>query len=514
MLSVFNEFELRQNQPVKIMGSLSGYTFQNVSDAVAVIEASNNAKDWIPLITVPANDFKFYQHSFGYLRTLSNVTVAVSRGGIVDTSTQTIENMNSKTPNLVSSKVPVLLYATSEGGEAVQPLSVSDEGHLEIAVQNPATVFGESLTASLTPVIQGDFAHGLIPHIARTGTMTGTGNASFVNQLGTVSTGASANSSAIVRSKRIAKYRAGQGVTSRFTSMFSEGEVGAVQLSGMYNQQDGFGVGLVDNVFVCNYRRNNINIYHPQNEFILDKLDGSGRSGFNLNPNTLNIFRLQYGYLGVFGCIFSVINLENNQWVEFHFIPLTNSRTTPQFINPSLWFQIFVQNTTNTTDVRVSAASFSAFVEGKRARLDSNYGTNAQRSVSTTRLPVLTIKTNTTLNGVTTNGTIRLRSISLASAANVPILLQAIKNATLGGTPSFVPIDSAQSLASVDTAATTVTGGNVVWNTTVGAAGHTFADVSDFDIDLHPDETLTLASQAISGAANVHLITTNWSEDI
>ena len=126
----------------------------------------------------------------------------------------------------------------------------------------------------------------------------------------------------------------------------------------------------------------------------------------------------------------------------------------------------------------------------------------------------MTIRNNTTINGVTNQSQIRIRSLSVSTAAGVPVVFKLNKNATLGGVPSYTNIDATNSCAAFDVAGTTVSGGNVQFNTTVGANSNVFVDLTEFDIFLAPNETLTCTAAAISGVAANHVVAINWNEDI
>lgn len=154
------------------------------------------------------------------------------------------------------------------------------------------------------------------------------------------------------------------------------------------------------------------------------------------------------------------------------------------------------------------------FIIGARERIGSTYGVNNNKSVATTDTNIVTIRNNTTINSVTNQSQIRIRSLSVATAAGVPVVFKLIKNTTLGGVPAYTDVDATNSCAARDIAGTTVTGGNVQFNTTLGANGNVFVDLTEFDIFLSPNDTLTCTAATISGGAAHHAVAINWNEDI
>lgn len=408
----------------------------------------------------------------------------------------------------------VQLYGVTEGGADVKAVSVSDEGHLEVSVQGPRGVFGELITADLTPVVAGDFVYGLNANLVSS-TLTGSGTATSANQLGIASTTAAASSSALIRSARVGKYRPGQGIHSRFTAMFTTGAANSTQIAGIFNGAvDAFGFGYNGTAFGVLWRRDSVDTWVARASWNLDVCDGTGASGFTIDPTKLNIYRIQMGYLGAFGAIMSVLNSYNGQWVEVHQFVFANTRTTPHVTNPTMYFGLYAANAANASNIAVSGASFFIGMEGEQARLGGVYGKSYFKSIATTQTNVITIRNNTTINGITNRSMLRVRSLSVATDGTACVIFLATKNATLGGTPSYTDVDSVNSLAATDTAGTTVTGGTQVFNTVLGNDGSEFCDLTDFDIYLLPGETLTVSAAAVSGAASNQVVAINWNEDV
>lgn len=84
------------------------------------------------------------------------------------------------------------------------------------------SAFGTLESSELTPIFQGDFAYGLNTQLWNAVVVSGTAatidtNASRLRiQSGTGSAGY-----AYITSRKIVRYRAGQGTTARFTPLFS-----------------------------------------------------------------------------------------------------------------------------------------------------------------------------------------------------------------------------------------------------------------------------------------------------
>ena len=407
-----------------------------------------------------------------------------------------------------------VLVGETDGG-VFKFVGVSPQGNLEVSIKDPTSVFGEVITAELTPIIQADFVYGINNNLFKS-TLTGSGTATSTNQMGLASTTANASSSSLLETVRRAKYRAGEGLLSRFTAQFTTGTANSTQTAGMRNAAiDGWFIGYNGTSFGIMYRRNSVDTWITQANFNIDKLDGTGSSGITIDPTKINIFQLSIGYLGVRGCTFSIMHPTTGSWVLFHDYTFAGAvANQTQSINPTMTFGIQATNTTNATNIVVKSGSVGVFIIGKRERIGSTYGVNNFKSIATTDTNIITIRNNTTINGVTNQSQIRIRSVSLSTAAGVPVVYKLIKNTTLGGVPSYTNIDATNSCTAFDVAGTTVTGGNTQFNTTVGANGNVFVDLTGFDIFLAPNDTLTCTAATISGAAANQVVAINWNEDI
>jgi hypothetical protein len=407
-----------------------------------------------------------------------------------------------------------ILVGETDGGDFTF-VGVDPEGALRIHVTDHTSPFGELITAELTPIVQADFVYGINANLFSS-TLTGSGTATSTSQMGIASTTANASSSALIQTVRRAKYRAGEGLVSRFTAQFTTGAANSTQLAGMRNAAiDGWFIGYNGTSFGIMYRRNSVDTWIPQASFNQDPLDGTGSSGITIDPTKINIFQLGVGYLGVRGCTFSIQHPTTKNWIAFHDYSLMNAiADKSQSVNPTMTFGIEAKNTTNATNIAVKCSSVGVFIVGKRERIGSTYGVNNFKSVATTDTNIITIRNNTTINSVTNQAQLRVRSVSVATVAAVPVVFKLTKNATLGGSPSYTNVDATNSIAAFDVAGTTVTGGNVQFNTTVGANGNAFVDLTEFDIFLAPNETLTCSANTISGAAANHVFAINWNEDI
>lgn len=116
---------------------------------------------------------------------------------------------------------------------------VTSENHLAVAVREPLTAFGELVTISPTPRVALDFVYGLINTDTETLLSGTTGAQATVNRaLLSCECGTALGGYAVVRSRRLVRYRPGQATRIRFTAAFPTGIINYLGAAGAFNTED------------------------------------------------------------------------------------------------------------------------------------------------------------------------------------------------------------------------------------------------------------------------------------
>lgn len=406
----------------------------------------------------------------------------------------------------------IIIWKT-EWWDYYQNISSSSDWNLEVALQSPVSAFGELATIEPQPVAQIDFVYWINTLIS-TQTVTGSWTVTASGGLLSCSTSATTSSSAQLVSKRYLKYRPWQGWKWMFTASFTTGIAGSAQYAWLFTTSlnNGFGFGYDGTVFGIWYMKDWTPTHIPQTTWNVDLFNGA--SGINnkswmlLIPTNWNVFKIVYQYLG-FGAIkFYIENTFNGQFTLAHEIKYANTTTTPSISQPSLNLLRRSANTTNNTNIVVKGASGALFLEWIRRYLWPTFWYDNNKTGITTQTNVFTIRNATSYNGISNRSNIRLRTISFAANTNGATswiaTCKITVNATLWGSPSYttvngtsadqgVTITSGNSTASVDTAGTTVTGGNVVYNSIIGIGNNFSEDITDLDIFSNPWDLLTFS---------------------
>ena len=250
-----------------------------------------------------------------------------------------------------------------------------------------------------------------------------------------------------------------------------------------------------------------------------DKLDGTGASGFVLNPQFGNIYQIDMQYLG-FGNVnmkVRVVSADNNAtWVTAHTFVFPNALTTPHSRQPSMPFTQTAYSAGSTTNVSVATGSFAGFVEGEIVLNGPRMTYDDVSTVVSTGAyyALMTVRNDLVFGGRPNQAIVNLLSMGGAHDDATPVTLYLIKNGTLVGTPNFLPW-STSSVTCVDTAATQVTitdNEQILFSLPLGQAGSALFTFED-NLMIQPGETVTLAAKAVTGTATYTIVTLNTRED-
>lgn len=381
--------------------------------------------------------------------------------------------------------------------------------------------FGDLQVVEMTPLLNLSFATGLRDQLVTTSvanSATVDANAARLR----LQSGTNAAGSAIAQSARPVAYRAGQGITAKFTALFTAGVANSTQIVGMGNANDGYFFGYNGTSFGICHRNGGADTWTAQANWNGDTCNGNGSSGFNWNPAFGTPLKLVYPFLGYGTIRFYVLNPATSAWILCHTIRYPNTSATTQLSNPTLSFYAQSINSGATTNQIVYVGSVGVFLDGPRVFLGPQFAVNASRAAITTEANVLTLRSATTVNGVTNRGLMRLRQISFVSNAGNGVCTFFIKRGVvLSGTTTFtavsgttaddgVTLTAAQSVASTNTAAT-ITGGTVIWNAVLNTGSNFTVDLTSQDIFLAPGEVLVIS--ASSTASTLGAVAISWQED-
>ncbi len=391
----------------------------------------------------------------------------------------------------------------------------------ESASRGFISAFGEAIVTNLIDEINIKFQYGISSLETSLSVLT-TGTIYSVDDFAVVQTGIDPGAMSQIESRRALRYRTGHEGYIIFTATFTTpGMANSTQLMGLFDDDDGAAIGYNGTEFSILFRRrDDADLFIPQSCFNYDTLDGTGASGFNLNPSMLNIYRISYGWLGAAPIKFQVMRTDG-VWITFHVIQRPNVSEGTHFKNPILPIRAEVKNNGNTTDIKVRTPSWNAGLAGNfttpASRFFSKSNTVTVPSTGTEK-HVLTLRNKSTFQSLTNRIEARIAALGGGGTdfSNTIVIFRLRKNGTITGA-SYSDIDTDNSIMEFSTVGTYSANTGIetflIANNTFGSGpGIQFIPKSEYPIIFLPGETITLTAQILQSTNVPVLGSLSWEE--
>ena len=335
----------------------------------------------------------------------------------------------SKLPDLDEQSAYKNQILGTETDGTVKRIHVNEDGDLIVEVENIVDSFGRQSFNTIFPFskdmqvqIEGTFVYGVrtdeVKDLSANGGSVGFSQGSLLQ----LTTGADPNGVGAIETKNVIIYKAGRDAVCMMTIMFDTPQVDSFQRGGAFNGENGFGFGYKDTDF--HIFKKNEGIY--EDEIIWSDFNGGGEFAqsptkdgelitfyfsageFTLNPQTLNIYFIQYGYLGVAPIYYSMYMGRELGWRMLHVIdPVASQSYTDTHIDsPYLPIKGEVINVGNTTPLTVYSGSVMAGTISKGDPLDVspatrefNVDSGIQSVSSVTNEPIIIFHNKATFFG-------------------------------------------------------------------------------------------------------------------
>ena len=389
----------------------------------------------------------------------------------------------------------------------------SANGSLLVDINQPTSAFGDLRTVNITPEVQLLFPYNINNDIVTPTTANG-GSVTESDSMAVLQTSTNSLGSASFSSVRALTYKPGLGALVRFTGLFTAGVASSSQIIGHGDSEDGFFFGYDGTNFGILRRRDGVDFWTYQNSWNADRLDGSNDpntnpSGMTLDQTKINIFQIEFQWLGAGEISFYIENEFTGKLILVHTILYANLNTLPSILNPSLPMSAFIENDGNTTNLTLKTASMGAYVEGESRILGPNNVFENSNSHST-ETALFHVRNKSTYNSKTNKVRCFLQQLSTGNDVNALATFKIYINATLGGTPSYTDINGNDSVMEADTVQTYTSGGRVVFSAQVAKDNGALFELQDLDIVIKPGDVITVTSQ--SGSSGLMSASLIWKE--
>jgi hypothetical protein len=383
--------------------------------------------------------------------------------------------------------------------------------------QPQKTAFGENLVGQLYPQFQNSFEYTVDNTDLTENTVVNGGTITQSSAMAVISTSTTTSSSGMLESYRHAKYRSGIGGVARFTALFTSPVAGTEQYVGVMDVpgssfafRNGYSFGYTGTAFGIQRWSNDTLIAVDQSSWNVDTLGAGTKnpSGMTLIHTNLNVFQIRYQYLGAGAIRFFIEDSATGDFILVHMIKYANKYIEPSVHNPNFHFIMWAANKATASNIIVKSSSFGYFSEGRTTFIELHQPQNSsglkQKTAVTTEVAIFTIRNKNTYASKSNFIDIFIENVLAsieASSANNLGSVRLIKNATLGGTPSYLDINTTNSVVEIDVAGTTVTGGKeIAVFPLAGKNDKTNFDLTPFRVILKHNETLTIAGKSANSA--------------
>ena len=390
-----------------------------------------------------------------------------------------------------------------------------DSKGVEVVQLNSA--FGEQTTVQLSPQWQQSFEYTVDNTDLNENLVSGSATITQADAMAVVSTGTTTGSESRMRSTHHARYRAGFGGMARFSAKFTSPIAGTFQYAGLGDEhgstaefENGLTIGFNGTTATVSRFQDDVMFEVTQPNWD-DPLDGTGASGITLDFTKLNVFYIQFQYLGAGPMYFWTEDPNTGVPFRFHTIVYANTFTVPSTFNPNYHMTFYTDNGATTSDMIVSTASYGYFIEGftELTEVHQPQFTTGQivKAAVTTEVAIVTFRNKSSYASKVNFIDIILERFGVsieAGAANNLGTVKIVKNATLGGTPVWNDVNTTNSVCDFDVAGTTVAGGTeILAYPLAGKNDKAFENVLPYKFIIHPGETITLAGSS-AASATIH----------
>jgi hypothetical protein len=236
-------------------------------------------------------------------------------------------------------------------------------------------------------------------------------------------------------------------------------------------------------------------------------------TGFD--PTKLNVYKIQFGYLGVANILYSIYDPNRGKYVDVHQIEWANANVVTHLGTPNLkvgWTSASLGS--SGTNLTVTGASANISLQGDEVIKNNTFAAeNTVSSVGTTLTNLITIKNRVVYGDRFNLGKVFPIDVSIDNDHNKAAIIEIFRSADVAGTLNFQYEDQYNSIVTVDKAGTTVTNGTLIKAFTVAAGGDVDIELTNLRTELLPDETFVVCAKTVSGTSTNITATITWKEE-
>jgi len=253
-----------------------------------------------------------------------------------------------------------------------------------------------------------------------------------------------------------------------------------------------------------------------QTDFNIDKLDGTGPSKVTIDPSKLNIFQIQFRWLGAGEIDYSIEDPLTGNIIHFHHEQYSNRNSDVHLDNPSFRIGYIAANlgAGTITDAHTYGASMMAAQEGIEAdnAFTTATGTSKLSLSSGSTHHLIGLKNSTIYQNKINLRKVKMKRLDVAVQSNDPVQIYLILNGTSSVTHSYVKVaDYSCVVEDTNTGTYTLANEHVMAQFVLPAGGNIDIDLDKLEVTVPPGSHLDVC---VSSGQTIQSIATalTWIE--
>lgn len=350
------------------------------------------------------------------------------------------------------------------------------------------------------------------------GTTTHNPNSSSVS----MAVGTASGDKVIRQTHRYIRYSPHKGHRIDITRTFAPTKTNLRQRTGYFDAQNGLYFELTMSGLSVNVRSYTsgsvVNTQVFQSNWNVDKFDGTGQSGINLDITKNALFIIDFGWQGIAPVRFGFLIAGRTWWA--HIVDNGNLLTVPYMTTGTLPLRDEIENTGVTASVSTMLHVCSSVISEGGIPNPAGIHMSASNGITTigvtTRRPILSIRPRLLFNSIVNRIPIIIHDYALRAITN-DSYFEVVYNGTLTGA-SFADVDTTNSSIQKDVSASAISGGMILDSGHAisggGSGGNARAEATRIaeqvggislalDIAGSVQDTLTIVCTSFSGTSNI-----------
>lgn len=254
--------------------------------------------------------------------------------------------------------------------------------------------------------------------------------------------------------------------------------------------------------------------------FTSDNWNGNASAIRRLDPQTWNMYEIEYGWYGVTNVIFRLFNEYTNEYENIHTVKYSDAPNTALGLNnPSMYIQRLVASLGSSTALSLEVSSVFAGMIGTIDNLIlPRYSISNKKTISSsTETVLLCMSHRDEMYGKVPIEKITITCISIATSGSDPVEIYVYKNPasiSAGTTTDFLNLKyvNTYSITLYDTDSDTFSGGTLLEELHVSGTGQLHIKYSNNELYMQYGESIIFVAESASG--NTIDIAVSFSEDV